>query len=97
MAGGTVGDVGSTADEGEIELIDVDLDWHAPAAAVESAPAEPAGAGWRRFLRPDPRWLILVAVVGYLAWLLTATGGDDVAEPVVRIDAEAVEIAQPEP
>ena len=77
-----MGDVGKTVDDDEIELIEIDLDWHAPSpaasAATSSAPARPI---WRRALAFGPRWLVLVAVVVYVGWFVTSSGGDDEAAP----------------
>ena len=77
-----MGDVGKTVDDDEIELIEIDLDWHAPSPAPSAATSsEPARPIWRRALAFDPRWLILVAVVVYVGWFLTSNGGDDEAAP----------------
>jgi hypothetical protein len=77
-----VGDVGKAADD-DIDLtgidpIDIELDWHAPASTIATAPDVV-----RQRPRFDPRWLILVAVVAFVAWALGVGGGTDEAAPIV--------------
>lgn len=74
----------------DVELIDIDLDWPTSAPAVEGAQptrASDGRAGWRTLLTPDPRWLILVAVVAYVGWFVTS--GDDADEAVDPVESAA--------
>ncbi|MEM9464418.1 MAG: hypothetical protein AAGA90_03550 [Actinomycetota bacterium] len=75
--------MGDAVEENEVELIDIDLDWHAPSPLASSADAS-TGSGRRRpRLTFDPRWLILLAVVVYVGWFITSGGDDEPAiEPV---------------
>lgn len=70
MANGTVDDV-----ERDGELLEVDLDWERadPIPSTGGDHIEPPSPG-RGF---DPRWLIGIAVLGYLVWLFGFGGGGD--------------------
>lgn len=77
MASGTVDDVGNAIDGDEVELIDIGLEWNAPAAVAVGAEPTVGRPSWRRWLRHDPRWLIMLAVVAYVGWFVTSGGSDD--------------------
>ncbi len=68
------GDGADGGAQADVEVLEIDLEWHrAPDAPIRSEAATPASSSNRRL---DPRWLIGAAVLAYLLWLF-GLGGDD--------------------
>ncbi|MEM9203627.1 MAG: hypothetical protein AAGC53_18450 [Actinomycetota bacterium] len=79
----------------EVELIDIDLDW--PGSVDDHAIAPTSTSKRRNRLRFDPRWLILVAVIGYVGWIISSSVGEETPDDDATPDPAATVPVSSEP